>query len=252
MGDKSPVIVRSRGRTAAATCLIVGLVVFLYGYPGVDSSVGRYAAFVAGGALIVGGFVLLSRRAIAILAAVFVAAVAFEGPIPASGAQALRLLDRSQIARYEPTAKGFVGPTRDFPYRVFVGPPAAIGPFMVEAPARYRLEATTYSSKVGAFSSAVATGPTQILHHEGYTRIASWQGPREEGRICTLELEVGSEHAVSESLVTTSGDLRSKLTGKAVVRLVAYCAANPLPEATPNESSVPTARPPGGLQGGPG
>jgi hypothetical protein len=253
MGDRASVTVRSRGRNAAAAvCLVAGVVLFLFGYSGVDTSVGRYAAFVAGGALVVGGFVLLSLRSVAILAAVFVAAVAFEGPIPAAGAQALRVLDRSQIPRYQPTAKGFVGPTRDFPYQVFVGPPEAIGPFMVDLPARYQLEATTYSSKVGSFSSAVATGPTQILHHDGYTRIASWQGPREEGRICTLELEVAGDHFVSESLVTANQDLRSKLAGKAIVRLVASCATHPLPGPTPAGSSTPATQPPGGRQGGPG
>jgi len=237
---------------AGVALLALGVAAFLAGYGGVDISLARYIAFVAGGALMIVGLLLLSIRTLAIVTGVFVAAVALEGPIPAASAQALRVLDTVRVPRYLPEATGFVGPTRDFPYRLFVGPPEAIGPFMVRPPARFKLDVTVYTAKVGAYSSAVAAAPTKILNHEGFTRIASWRAPRAQGRFCTLELEVADQQVVSEALSGFTGSFRSRLEGKAVIRLLSSCAKQALPRPEPTTSSTPSAQPSIKSRGGPG
>src|SRR6266496_3263076 len=99
---------RSRGRPVAGVALLaISDSSFIAGYGGVDISLARYVAFVAGGALMIGGLLLLSMRTLAIVTAVFVAAVALEGPIPAGSAQALRVLDSVRVPRYLPEATGF-------------------------------------------------------------------------------------------------------------------------------------------------
>jgi hypothetical protein len=228
---------RSRPRLiAGAACLAVGIVLFVYGYAEVDFSASRYFAFLAGGVLIVAGFLVLAMRAATLVAAVFVAAVALEGPIPGDGANALRVLDAARVPGYAASVRGFVGPTRDFPYRVFVGSPQAIGPFMVRAPERFRLDQPDYAPPAGVYSSAVTAGPSDILHHDGYSRLVSWHGPRPGGGSCLLELEVADAHRVTESLAVASGGLRSSLEGKAVIRLIASCSSHLPPAAGPTQS----------------
>lgn len=244
---------RSRGRSAAGgACLALGVASFLAGYGGVDISMARYVAFVGGGALMIAGLLLLRVRTLALVTAVFVAAVAFEGPIPAGSAQALHVLDDVRVPRYLREATGFVGPTRDFPYRLFVGPPEAIGPFMVRPPARFSLDVIAYTAKVGAYSSAAAAAPTKILNHEGFTRIASWHAPRVQGRFCTLELEVADQQVVTEALSGFTASFRSRLEGKAIIRLLSSCAKQALPGPEPTTGSTPSALPSINRRGGPG
>jgi hypothetical protein len=240
MPEPSGRTARSRPRVIlAAACLAAGIVLFVFGYSGIDFSSSRYFAFVAGGALIVAGFLVLSMRAATLVAAVFVTAVALEGPIPADGANAIRVLDTSQVPGYSASVKGFVGPTRDFPYRVFVGSPEAIGPFMVHPPDRFRLDQPDYAEPAGVYSSAVSAGPSDILHHDGYSRLVSWHGPRPGGGSCILELEVADAHRVAESLAVASGGLRSSLEGKAVIRLIASCSSQLAPGPRPSPGGSP-------------
>jgi hypothetical protein len=258
MAEPSGRTSRSRPRLiVGAACLAAGIILFLFGYSEIDFSASRYFAFVAGGALIVAAFLVLSMRAATLVTAVFVAAVAVEGPIPADGANALRVLGTARVPGYAASVKGFVGPTRDFPYRVFVGSPEGIGPFMVRPPERFRLDQPDYAPPAGVYSSAVSAGPSNILHHDGYSRLVSWHGPRPGGGSCLLELEVADAHRVAESLAVASGRLRSSLEGKAVIRLIASCSSHlpppagptaspgtsPSPGSTPTPGSTPSAGP---------
>jgi hypothetical protein len=252
MGQKAGRSARSRSKViAGAACLVAGVALFLFGYPEVDFSVSRYFVFVAGGALLVAGFLVLSMRTVSLLTAVFIAAVAVEGPISADGANAQRVLDASRVPGYAASVKGFVGPTRVFPFRVFVGSPGGIGPFMVAPPDGFRLDPPDYAPPAGVYSSAVSAGPSDILRHDGYGRLASWHGPRPGGGSCLLELEVADGHRVTESLAEASGRVRSSLEGKAVIRLIASCSPQPAPApgaspsagATPAPGASPSSRP---------
>jgi hypothetical protein len=255
MAPPSRPAVRSRGRTIAAlACILIGTGAFLYGYSGVDVSLPRYVALVAGGALLVAGLLLRSMRAAAIVAGVFVAGVSLQGPLPADAAQALRVLNGVRVPGYASTGGGFVGPTRDFPYRAFVGPPKAIGPLQVKVPERFELDPANYTDSVGPYESAVAAGPSNLLVHEGYTRIATWRGPRPGGRTCILELEVADPHGVSKALAATSESLRSKFAGNAIIRLISSCvpAGAPGLGPVPGSGPQPSAKPSVASRGGPG
>src|SRR4029453_218723 len=252
MGQKAGRSARSRPRViAGAACLVAGVGLFLFGFPGGGFSVSRYFLFVAGGALVVWGFLVLSLRAATLVTAVFIAAVALESPMPPDGANAQRVLDASRVPGYAASVKGFVGPTRVFPFRVFVGSPGTIGPFMVAPPGGFRLDPPDYSPPAGVYGSEVSAGPSDILRHDGYGRLASWHGPRPGGGACLLELEGAARHRGPESLAEASGRVRSSLEGKAVIRLIASCSPQPAPApgaspsagATPAPGASPSSRP---------
>jgi hypothetical protein len=240
-------------------CLAVGVVVFVFGYRGVDVSVSRYFAFVAGGALLVAGCLLLSRRAVALVLAVFVAGVALEGPISADSAAAFGLLDGARVPGYQAVARGFVGPARDFPYRVFAGPPSAVSPFMFDPPDGFTRDPLNYAAPEGPYTSEVASGPArttgalapsgptpELLQHEGFARLASWRGPRTGGTgQCIVELEVADTARLKAALSEATPNVRLKLEGKAVIRLISSCGpvVSPAPQPGPSGSQAPSSGP---------
>ena len=172
----------------------------------------------------IAGLLLLSLRSGAIAVAAFVAATAFEGPIPADGAAALRILDGARIPGYSATARGFVGNARVSPYRVYVGPsdasgPSAVGPSMVDVPSGFELDAT----------GSAATALTSLPLHEGFTNLASWHATRPGRAPCTLELETADPGMLAAALTVVPESVRSNLEGKSIVRLIASCARSPAP-----------------------
>jgi hypothetical protein len=217
-----PITRTRRSVTAGVLFLTAGLIALLFGLPGVDISYPRYVAFVAGGASLIAGLLLLSLRSGAIAVAAFVAATAFEGPIPADGAAALRVLDGTRVPGYTATARGFVGNARVSPYRLYVGPssasgPNGLGPSMVEVPAGFELDAT----------GGAATALTLLPLHEGFTSLATWHATRPARAPCTLELETADPGMLAEALTLAPESIRSNLEGKAILRLIASCEPSP-------------------------
>jgi hypothetical protein len=226
---------RSRRQIQTAVlCLGAGAAAFLFGYPRLDASVSRYFAFVAGGALVISGLLVLSLRLPALALAAFVAAVAFEGPISSDGAAAVHVLDGVQVPGYVATARGFLGNTREFPYRVFVGPPDLVGPSMVTLPPRFRRDLFTGNDPLGLKGSGSSLPPDLVLH-DGYETVASWHWPRLGKGSCSVQLEVADPARVVAALSVADEPERLALDGKAVIHLIASCA----PESVPRPGTSP-------------
>jgi hypothetical protein len=219
---------RSRRLAFGLTLAGAGVIALFSSLPEVDVSTTRFFMFVGGAVALAVGLLVVSWRMAAALVLVFTVAVAAEGPVRGDDAAAVRLLERTGLpSAFHPTARGFQGNGRAFPYRVFAGSTSSIDPEMVRIPSGFSRVPLGFDFASQIYGRPIQSGSSTTLREDGYAPIATWERTEPTGRVCQIELDAADPVHVTAVLAGAGDGLRSAISGKVIVRLLSFCSAKP-------------------------
>jgi hypothetical protein len=174
---------RSRRLAFGLTLAGAGVIALFSSLPEVDVSTTRFFMFVGGAVALAVGLLVVSWRMAAALVLVFTVAVAAEGPVRGDDAAAVRLLERTGLpSAFHPTARGFQGNGRAFPYRVFAGSTSSIDPEMVRIPSGFSRVPLGFDFASQIYGRPIQSGSSTTLREDGYAPIATWERTEPTGR----------------------------------------------------------------------